>query len=477
VGTISDYDKRDALDLAALVARKEVTAAEVLEEAIGRAERVNGTLGAITVPTYDHARAAVRAGLPAGPFSGVPFLLKDLGAQLTGTRTTGSGKLWAGFVADHDSTIVARYKAAGLVTFGKSASPEMGLAPSTEPAMFGPCRNPWNIEHSAGGSSGGAAAAVAARVLPMAHATDGGGSIRVPASACGLYGLKPTRARNPSGPDVGEGWGGQSTGHCVSVSVRDSAALLDASNGPELGDPYWAPPPAGRFLDEVGRHPGKLRIALCTSPWNGEPVDADCKQAAEDATKLCEGLGHGVEPARPEFDVTAFREATRIVIAANVLATLQARAKVVGKTLEASDVEPLTWSMAELGFKHTAADYARSITTIHGVGRAVARFFTRFDVLLTPTMCAPPWPLGVLSLSSPNTEAYLTAVNRSIGFTSLFNAAGNPAASLPLHWSRQGLPIGVQIVTRFGDEATLLRLSAQIEAAKPWRDRRPPVVA
>jgi amidase len=407
----------------------------------------------------------------------VPFLLKDLGAQLTGTRTTGSGKLWADFVADHDSTIVARYKAAGLVTFGKSASPEMGLAPSTEPAMFGPCRNPWNTEHSAGGSSGGAAAAVAARVLPMAHATDGGGSIRVPASACGLYGLKPTRARNPSGPDVGEGWGGQSTGHCVSVTVRDSAALLDASNGPDLGDPYWAPPPTGRFLDEVGRHPGKLRIALCTSPWNGEPVDAECRQAAEDAAKLCEGLGHGVEPARPEFDVTAFREATRIVIAANVLATLQARAKAVGKTLAASDVEPLTWSMAELGLKHTAADYARSITTIHGVGRAVARFFTRFDVLLTPTMCAPPWPIGVLSLSSKNAEAYLTAVNRSIGFTSLFNAAGNPAASLPLHWSKQGLPVGVQLVTRFGDEATLLRLSAQIETAKPWRDRRPPVVA
>jgi amidase len=477
VGTISDYDKRDALDLAALIARKEVTAGEVLEEAISRAERVNGRINAITVPTYDHARAAVRSGLPAGPFSGVPFLLKDLGAQLTGTRTTGSGKLWAEFVADHDSTIVARYKAAGLVTFGKSASPEMGLAPSTEPAMFGPCRNPWNTEHSAGGSSGGAAAAVAARVLPMAHATDGGGSIRVPASACGLYGLKPTRARNPSGPDVGEGWGGQSTGHCVSVTVRDSAALLDASNGPDLGDPYWAPPPTGRFLDEVGRHPGKLRIALCTSPWNGEPVDAECRQAAEDAAKLCEGLGHGVEPARPEFDVTAFREATRIVIAANVLATLQARAKAVGKTLAASDVEPLTWSMAELGLKHTAADYARSITTIHGVGRAVARFFTRFDVLLTPTMCAPPWPIGVLSLSSKNAEAYLTAVNRSIGFTSLFNAAGNPAASLPLHWSKQGLPVGVQLVTRFGDEATLLRLSAQIETAKPWRDRRPPVVA
>jgi len=468
-----EYESYDALGLADLIARREVTSDEVLEAAISRAERLNQRLNAITVPLYDHARAEARKGLPSGRFTGVPYLLKDLGAQLTGTRTTGSGKMWADFVADHDSTIVARYRAAGLNTFGKSASPEMGLAPSTEPAMFGPCRNPWNPEHSSGGSSGGSAAAVAARILPMAHATDGGGSIRIPASACGLFGLKPTRARNPSGPDVGEGWGGQSVGHCVSISVRDSAALLDATSGPDLGDPYWAPPPAGAFLDEVGRAPGSLRVALCTSPWNGEPVDPECKQAAEDAAKLCESLGHKVEVARPEFDFTQFREATRILVAANVMATLQARAKFLGKILVSGDVEPLTWTTAELGLKYTAADYARAITTIHAVGRLIARFFTSHDILLSPTMCAPPWPLGVLSLSSTNFDAYLTAVNRSIGFTSLFNAAGNPAASLPLHWTKGGLPVGVQIAGRFGDEATLLRLSAQIETAKPWKDRRP----
>jgi amidase/6-aminohexanoate-cyclic-dimer hydrolase len=286
-----EYETYDAMGLAALIAGGQVSATEVLEAAIERAERWQASINAITIPLYEYARAAARTGLPAGSLSGVPFLLKNLGAQLTGTRTSGSGKLWEDFVADHDSTLVARYRSAGLNIFGKSASPEMGLAPSTEPAMYGPCRNPWNLAYSAGGSSGGSAAAVAARILPMAHATDGGGSIRIPASACGLFGLKTTRARNPAGPDVGEGWGGQSVAHCVSISVRDSAALLDASAGPDIGDPYWAPPPTGRFVDEVGRAPGRLRIALCVAPWNDEPVDAECRQAAEDAARLCESLG------------------------------------------------------------------------------------------------------------------------------------------------------------------------------------------
>jgi len=317
---------------------------------------------------------------------------------------------------------------------------------------------------------------VAARILPLAHATDGGGSIRIPAAACGLFGVKPTRARNPSGPDVGEGWGGQSVGHCVSISVRDSAALLDASHGPDVGDPYFAPAPSGKFLDEVGRDPGKLRIALCVDPWNGEPVDAECRQGTEDAAKLCASLGHNVTIARPEFDVAQFREASRILVAANVYASLSARAKALGKTLEKTDAEPLTWGLAELGIKYTAADYAGAITTIHRVGRVVARFFQQYDILLTPTMCSPPWPLGVLSLSSKDSDAYLTAVNRSIAFTSLFNAAGNPAMSVPLHWSASGLPLGIQFVAPFGDEATLFRLAAQLEQAKPWKDKRPPMI-
>jgi Asp-tRNA(Asn)/Glu-tRNA(Gln) amidotransferase A subunit family amidase len=473
---IAEYDQLDAIGLAALIARREVTALEVLDEAIERAEKFNPAINAITLKLYDRARETANAALPSGPLAGVPFLLKDLGALLTGTVSTGSTKLLADVVWDHDSTMVVRHRAAGLTIFGRSASPELGLAPSTEPAMFGPCRNPWNLAHSAGGSSGGAAAAVAARILPMAHATDGGGSIRIPASVCGLFGLKPTRARTPSGPDVGEGWGGQAIGHCISISVRDSAALLDATAGPEVGDPYWAPPPAGRFLEEVGRPPRSLRIALCVDPWNGQPVDPECRQAAEDAAKLCESLGHHVEIARPEFDPPPFREAQRTIVAANTRALLVARAAARGRALRPDDVEPFTWSVAELARAYSAEDYVNAIATIQRVGRVVGRFFTAYDILLTPTMCAPPVPLGVMSPENRDGEAYLTAVNRSIAFTSLFNSAGNPAMSVPLHCTASGLPVGVQFAAPFGDEATLFRLAAQLEAAKPWRNRLPPLI-
>ena len=259
---------------------------------------------------YDQARAAIAAGLPEGPFTGVPYLLKDLGAHYAGAVTTFGGALFKDFVVDHDSEITTRLRRAGLVIFGKTNTPEMGLAASTEPRLFGPTRNPWSLGHSSGGSSGGSAAAVAAGMVPMAHATDGGGSIRIPASCCGLFGLKPTRARNPMGPDAGEGWGGASVGHAVTRTVRDSAALLDATSGPDIGDPYWAPPPARPFLDEVGRDPGRLHIAITTRPWNGQPVDPECAEAALAAGRLCEGLGHHVEEASPEIDAKTWGEAT-----------------------------------------------------------------------------------------------------------------------------------------------------------------------
>lgn len=474
---IPEYDSYDALGLAELVANKQVTAGELLDEAVRRTEQVNGQINAVTERLYDHAKAQIASGLPTGPFTGVPFLLKDLGALLAGTRTSFGSRLYAEFVADHDTELVARYKRAGLVIFGKSSSPEMGISPSTEPVLFGPCRNPWNLEYSAGGSSGGAAAAVAARVLPAAHATDGGGSIRIPASACGLFGLKPTRARTPAGPDLGEGWGGQSIAHAVTLSVRDSAALLDATAGPDLGDPYCAPPQARPYLEEVGVDPGKLRIAVATTPWNGEPVDPECKLAAEQAAKLCESLGHVVDVATPSFDAEALRTAARIIVAANVRNVLELRAAALGRELRPGDVEPLTWSLAQSADKYSAMEYARAINTLHRAGRLVAQFFTKWDVLLTPTMCSPPWPLGVLSLSNPDGDAFATAVNRSIGFTSLFNGTGNPAMSVPLHWTAKGLPVGVQFVGRFGDEATLFRLAAQLETAKPWIAQRPPVIA
>ena len=468
-----DVTKYDGLGFADLVRRKEVTPAELLEAAIARAEAANPALNAIITRLYDEARAAIAAGLPSGPFTGVPYLLKDLGALYTGAPTSYGSALFDGNIADHDSEITARMKRAGLVIFGKTNTPEMGLSPSTEPKRFGATKNPWNLAYSAGGSSGGAAAAVASGIVPMAHATDGGGSIRIPASCCGLFGMKPTRARNPLGPDAGEGWGGASVGHAVTWSVRDSAALLDATAGPDVGDPYWAPPPAGPFLAEVGRAPGRLRIALTTAAFNDHAVDPECADAARAAAKLCESLGHTVEEARPQIDAQALGLAVRIVIGANVRAALEARAAALGRPLAETDVERVTWGRVLEGVKFTAWEYARSIGIIHRTGRAVARFFTTYDVLLSPTMCRPPQRLGVLNMSSTDDAAYLDAVLASVGFTSLFNNSGNPAMSVPLATSRDGLPIGIQFAGRFGDEATLFRLAGQLEAASPWADRRP----
>ena len=469
-----EFASFDGLGLAELVRGRHVSPSELLDAAVSQVEARNPELNAVVTKLYDHARFAIAAGLPDGPFTGVPYLLKDLGAHVSGAVTSFGSTLFKDFVVDHDSEITARLRRAGLVIFGKTNTPEMGLAASTEPRLFGPTRNPWKPSHSSGGSSGGSAAAVAAGMVPMAHATDGGGSIRIPASCCGLFGLKPTRARNPMGPDAGEGWGGASVGHAVTRTVRDSAALLDATSGPDIGDPYWAPPPARPFLEEVGRDPERLRIAITTRPWNGQPVDAECTEAAVAAARLCERLGHHVDEATPDVDARALGDATLVIISANIRATLEARAAALGRELKPGDVERLTWARAVDGHTARAADYARSIGVVHRIGRVVARFFTRYDILLSPTMCQPPFPLGVLDLMTDDVERYTKAILGSIGFTSLFNSSGNPAMSVPLAWSRSGLPIGVQFAAPFGDEAMLFRLGAQLERAQPWSERRPP---
>ena len=469
------FERYDGLGLAELIRTKEATPEEVLAATLERIDGRNPAINAVVTRMDDHARAAIRAGLPDGPFKGVPYLLKDLGALYTGVVTSYGSGLFASNVPDHDSEIVARMKRAGLVIVGKSNTPEMGIAPSTEPRLFGPTRNPWNLGHSAGGSSGGAAAAVAAGMLPMAHATDGGGSIRIPASACGLFGLKPTRARNPMGPDAGEGWSGASIGHAVTWSVRDSAALLDATSGPDIGDPYWAPPPARPFLEEVGRDPGRLRIALTTTPWLAGPVDPECAEAVRGAAKLCASLGYHIEEARPQFDEAAWGQASRTIVVASLTFTLETRAAALGRPLSQDDVERITWERVQEARAFSAADYARAIHTVHRTGRAVARFLEHYDILLTPTMAKPPHPLGVLSLSNPDSAAFLAARTASVGFTALFNSSGHPAMSVPLAVSKSGLPLGVQFVARFGDEATLFRLASQLEAAQPWKDRRPPL--
>ena len=468
------FDREDGLGLADLVRRREVSPKELLDAAIARVEARNPSLNAVVTRMYDIARSVVSAGLPSASFTGVPYLLKDIGVLYTGTPTSAGSRVFADVVADHDSELTVRLKRAGLVIFGKTNTPEMGIATSTEPRLFGPTRNPWNLGYSAGGSSGGAAAAVAGGMLPMAHASDGGGSIRIPASACGLFGLKPTRARNPMGPDVGEGWSGASISHAITRSVRDSAALLDATSGPDVGDPYWAPPPAAPFLAEVGRDPGHLRIALTTTPWNGKPVDPQCADATRAAARLCEHLGHHVEEAQPTFDAEAYGLATRIIVSASVRNALDLRGLARGRPVTEDEVERVTWLRAQDGSNYTAADYARSILVVHRIGRVVGRFFTRYDILLTPTMACTPYPLGVLDLSTTDLDRFVDAILRSVAFTSLFNNTGNPAMSVPLAWSREGLPIGVQFVAPFGDEARLFRLAAQLERAQPWADRRPP---
>jgi amidase len=470
-----EFERYDGLGLAELIRTKEVTAEEVLAATLERIEARNPAINAVVTRMDEHARAAIRAGLPDGPFTGVPYLLKDLGALYKGVVMSLGSRFFSDYVPDHDNEFVARMKRAGLVIVGKSNTPEMGISPSTEPRLHGVTRNPWSLGHSAGGSSGGAAAAVAAGMLPMAHATDGGGSIRIPASACGLFGLKPTRARNPMGPDAGEGWSGASIGHAVTWTVRDSAALLDATSGPDVGDPYWAPPPARPFLQEVGHDPGRLRIALTTTPWIDGPVDPECAEAARAAAKLCESLGHHIEEARPQIDEAAWLRSTLVIVAASLTFTLETRAAALGRALKPDDVERITWERVELAKTLSAADYARAIHTVHRTGRAVARFLERYDVLVTPTMAKPPHPLGVLSLSSPDSAAFTAARSASVGFTSLFNSSGHPAMSVPLAMSRSGLPLGVQFVARFGDEATLFRLASQLEAAAPWKDRRPRV--
>jgi len=468
---LNDYEAYDALGLADLVRRGEASPEELLEAAVARAEDRNPAINAITVKMYEEARKAIQAGLPDGPFRGVPFLLKDLYAMYAGSRTTNGSRFFADFVPDHDSELVTRYKRAGLVIFGKAASPEFGITSTTESVLFGKTRNPWNPEHTAGGSSGGSAAAVAAGILPAANASDGGGSIRIPASCCGLFGLKPTRARVPMGPDVGEGWSGLSTVHAVTRSVRDSAALLDASAGPEVGDPYWAPPAERPFLEEMGRSPGRLRVALVTRAFNGADTHPDCVSAAQHAAGLCASLGHEVEEALLALDAGAIGEAVRVIVAANLRATLDERAQALGRKFTPDDVEPLTYATAAQTFD--AAKYARAIRVVHRAGRQVGRFFTRYDVLLTPTMATPPLKLGALALTNADSDAFLKNLGLTVGFTQLMNIAGNPAMSVPLFWSPQGLPVGVQFAAGFGGEATLFRMAAQLEQAQPWADRRP----
>jgi amidase len=468
-----EYRRHDATALARLIAKGDVTAKEVLETAIARAEQVNPAINAIVHKQYDQARRAVAAGPPRGPLSGVPYLIKDLGFYETGEPATFGSSLFANFVADHDTAYVRRCKQAGLVFMGRSSSPEFGLSPNTEPRLYGSCRNPWNLEHSAGGSSGGAAAAVIAGILPMAHATDGGGSIRIPAAQCGLFGLKPSRGRMSLAPDAGEGWGGLSIGHIVSRSIRDSALMLDCTAGPEPGDPYTAPTPERSFVEAIGRPPAKLRIAVMRGDHRGGKLHPECTKAVEGAAKLCASLGHIVEEAAdPRLDLVALRAHNAAIASANTARALGLRWKALGREPNQKDIEAGTWAVYNRGLKVSGVAYAEAIAATHAMGRKLAAFLTSYDIILSTTLPGPPPKLGYFDMNG-DVQTFTDRVTEYLSITPLHNATGTPAMSVPLHWTADGLPVGVHFAGRYGEEATLLRLATQLEAAQPWFDRVP----
>ncbi|MCP4295880.1 MAG: amidase [Proteobacteria bacterium] len=475
MGTIKEYTNYDAVGLAELVKQGEVKPEELLETAIERCEEVNPRINAVVHKQYDQALTAINSGLPAGPFRGVPFLLKDLYALQEGEPSWNGSELFDGFVSDHDTTYTRRCKDAGLVIMGRTNSPEFGLNIDTAPQKHGATHNPWNLDHSVGGSSGGAAAAVAAGILPVAHATDGGGSIRIPAANCGLVGLKPTRARNPSGPDAGEGWSGLSAGHVVSRTVRDSAGFLDCTHGPAPGDPYHAPEVKGSFADEVGADPGKLKIALVASGYSGQTVHPQCAAGAENTAKLCETLGHHVEVARPELDMGSMFEAMNIIISANVWNALRFRYAALKREPDGEGVESITWEFFKAGLKYKAGDYANALLTIHRCGRQLGEFFRNYDLILSPTLSNPPLKLREIVMTIPSLEKYTDQLFGELPVTPVYNVTGCPAISLPLHRSESGLPIGVHFGASFGKEALLLRLASQIEEAQPWFDHLPTI--
>jgi len=492
----SDYATYDGLGLAALVRTKHVTPAELVEEAISRIEKVNPQLNAVIYKMYDLARQAAEGDLPDGPFKGVPFLLNDLAVAYAGVPLRSGSRFHRDFVPDHDCEMVRRYKAAGLIVVGRTNTPEYGLVPVTEPELYGPSNNPWDLTRTTGGSSGGSAAAVAAYVVPLAHGNDGGGALRIPASCCGVFGFKPTRGRNPIGPDLAEGWQGMVCDHVLTRSVRDSAAMLDATAGPDVGAPYYAAPPARPFLSEVNADPGKLRIAFTARPLLSAVIHEDCIKGVEATAKLCQDLGHEVVEAAPQIDGEAFAGAFFTMVCGETRAEIEEAEVLMGRQATARDFEPATWVAGLLGRQITAAEFSRAVRLLMRSGRQVGQFFEEYDVLLTPTLAMPPMVTGTLQPKGAvmramkvlgmlnagdlikavaDVDALAGQIFEIMSYTPLFNATGQPAMSVPLYWNAEGLPIGMHFAGRYGDEATLFRLAGQLEQARPWLDRPPPI--
>jgi amidase len=468
----TEYEDYDAVGLAELIAAGDVTASEVLDAAIARAEARNPALNAIVMDLHEHGREIAAGALPGGPLSGAPYLIKDLGATIAGTVTTGGSRFMTDVVADTDSETVKRLKAAGMAIFGKTNTCEFGMSITCEPQLQGPTRNPWDDAVTPGGSSGGAASAVAARILPAAHASDGFGSIRVPASCCGLVGMKPTRGRNSFSPGLGERMGGIVAEHTVSITVRDHAAILDATAGPAPGDPYFAPPPAKPFLAETQVAPGRLRIAYTYGGATGAKTDGEHTRVLDETLRVLEGLGHAVEEADPPVVNDEMQEIFRTLMAANAAQAIRSH-PTKGRLPEAGEVENVVAATAAKGESVTGHDVFIAQARMHAAARRLAAFLEAHDVLLTPGLGHMPPKLGWLDMMMDDADEYWDRVAAFSPFTVWFNLMGNPAISLPLGTTAEGFPVSVQAVGRYADEATLFRLSAQLEQAMPWRGRRP----
>jgi len=478
----TEFAALDATAQAELVGRGEATPAELVGAAIERAEQVNPQIHAVIHPLYERARERARGELPDGPFRGVPFVMKDLVGGNAGEPLHNGMKLLKelDFRAPEDSFLATRFRRAGLVTIGKTNTPEWGLAATTEPEAYGPSRNPWNPEHSTGGSSGGSAAAVAARVVAVGHGGDGGGSLRIPASECGIVGLKASRGRISLGPAHGEAWHGLATEGVMTRSIRDMAGFLDAMAGHMAGDPYSAPPPTAPYADLAARDPGPLRIGfMAEQPWGRGSLHSDCRAAVSAAAELLGSLGHRLEQAHPAaYDEADFTLYFGRVVKAHAARTLDEIAAGLGREVGPEAVERYTWYFVEAGRQISAADYLAAADWLHGFGRRMARFWAEgFDLLLTPTIAEPPPRLGDLGGIEADPEKVWERNLEVIPFTPAQNATGQPAISLPLAWNDTGLPIGVQLVADYGREDLLLQVATQAEAARPWSDRRPPVCA
>ena len=491
-----EYEEYDATGLAELVNKGDVSEKELFDTAIEKIDKHNHSLNAVITPMFDEAKKRMGEGLPDGPFKGVPFLLKDLLSAYKGVRLSSGCRAYKDYVPDFDSELVKRFKASGVNILGKTNTPELGLMGVTEPELFGPTRNPWDTGRTPGGSSGGSAAAVAARIVPFASGGDGGGSIRIPSSYCGLFGLKPTRFRTPTGPVFGRIWQGAAVEHVLTRSVRDSAAMLDATRGPDVGAPFVTPPPERPYLEELGRPAGELKVAYSVESPLGTEVHEDCVKAVHDTAKLLEGLGHKVEEAKPDVDGIALADSYFNLYYGEVAADIAAVEADTGRKPRRSDFEISTWLLGQLGKRKTAQDFVEAIRLWDTSARELGRFFERYDVYLTPTAAWPQPMVGEVPPKGAEKAAIKffsmtglvgllektgmirqqsMAMLAKVPFTQIANFTGVPAMSMPLAEHADGMPCGVQFVAPFGEEGLLFRLASQLEEARPWVDRRPPL--